>query len=191
MNFPTSRGSFGRVESRTLDELKYRITHPARPNGRFIVEAIIKVENGVRFLCETWPNRPSEVLLYHRCAQYGEFSKRPYLCAQATDDSTQDCVLALYYDYCRRSSLDATQLMVEAYPGGESADQWSAVTWRRILDGAEWQRTQFPETWTNPVILGLLLSLKGQRRAHLASALARAIDLRDGPPTLRNEGEPS
>jgi hypothetical protein len=191
MALPTFRNPLGRVESRTLSELKYRITHPARPNGRFIIDAVIQVGNGVRFLCDTWPTRPSETLIYHRCAHYGEFSKRPYVCGQATDDSTQDCVLALYYDYCRRQSLDATRLLVQAYPGGESAEQWSPVTWRRILDGAQWHGTEFPDVWTSAAILDLLVSLKGQQRSHLAVALAEAIGLRNVPRLLGDEGEAS
>jgi hypothetical protein len=191
MPSPPIRNPLGRVESQTREGLKYRITHPARPNGRFIVDVVVKVDNGVRFLCETWPSRPSEALMYHRCVQYGEFSKRPYTCGQATDDSTQDCVLGLYYDYCRRTSLDATSLLVQAYPGGENAELWSPVTWRRILDAARWQSTEFPDHWSSAAILGLLLSLKGQHRTHLAVALAEAIGLRNAPPILGNEGEPS
>jgi hypothetical protein len=191
MPSPTFRSPLGRVESHTLGDLKYRITHPVRPDGRFIIDAVLKVGDGVRFLCETWPNRPSEPLIYHRCVQYGEFSKRPYVCGQATDDSTQDCVLALYYDYCRRQSLDATSLLVQAYPGGESAERWSPVAWRRILDAAKWHRTEFPDLWTSAPTLDLLQSLKDQHRSHLAVALAEAIGLRTVARILRDEGEPS
>jgi len=54
---------FGRVETRTRDDLKYRITHPTLPSGQFIVEVIFRVEGGVRFLCETWATRPTELLM--------------------------------------------------------------------------------------------------------------------------------
>jgi hypothetical protein len=183
----TTPNRFGRVETRTRDDLKYRITHPALPSGQFIVEVILRVEGGVRFLCESWGTRPTELLMTHRCVQYGEFSRRPYTPAQLPDDSTQECVLALYYDYCRRSNLDASQLMAKAYPGGESAEDWSALRWRRILESAEWHQTRFPETWTTAAVLGLLLSLKGQKRLHLATTLAETIGLRNIPRILLTE----
>jgi hypothetical protein len=191
MPAPPIRNPLGRVESQTREGLKFRITHPARLNGRFIIDVIVKLDNGVRFLCETWPSRPSDALMYHRCVQYGEFSRRPYACGQATDDSTQDCVLALYYDCCRRRCLDATSLLMQAYPGAESAEQWSPVTWRRILDAAKWHRTEFPDIWASKPTLDLLQSLKDQHRSHLAVALAEAIGLRTVARILRDEGDPS
>ena len=187
MTTPTSSTRFGRVEERTRDDLKYRIVHPALPSGEFIVEVILRVEGGVRFLCEAWKTRPTELLMIHRCVKYGEFSRRPYATAQPTDDSTQECVLALYYDYCRRSKLDASHLMAKAYPGGESVEDWSALRWRRILESAQWHQTKFPEGWTTAEVLGLLLSLKGQRRLHLATTLAETIGLRKVPRILLTE----
>jgi hypothetical protein len=178
MTTPPSRNSFGQVESHTSEALKYRITHPAKRNGLFIIDSIIKVESGVRFLCETWPSRPPETLIVHRCAQHGEFSKRPFVCSQPTDDSTVKCVLALYYDYCRRSKLDAAQLMATAYPGGESVEDWSPLRWRRILESAQWHGTSFPKPWSTGETLGLLLALKGQKLLHLAKTLAYALNLR-------------
>jgi len=190
MTTPPSRTSFGQVESHTSDILKYRITHPSKGNGRFIIDSIIKVESGVRFLCETWPTRPPELLIVHRCAQHGEFSKRPFSCSQPTDDSTQDCVLALYYDYCRRSKLDASQLMATAYPGGENAEDWTPLRWRRVLESAQWHGTTFPEIWSDGDILLLLFSLKGQKRLHLANTLAHVLGLPNTDRFLPNE-EPS
>jgi hypothetical protein len=190
MTPPPSRFYFGQVETLTSDVVKYHITHPAKRNGLFIIDSIIKVESGVRFLCEPWRTRPSEALIVHRCAQHGEFSKRPYTCTQPTDDSTQDCVLALYYDYCRRSNLDASQLMAAAYPGGEIIEDWPPLRWRRLLESAQWHGTIFPSTWTSAEGLGLLLALKGQKRLHLAKALAHAINLRNADRVLLLE-EPS
>lgn len=167
----------GRVESFINDELMYLITHPGPRQVEFIIEAIVKVEGGVRFLCESLPSRPNAGLIFYRCNKYGEFSARPYLVGQAADDSTLSCVLGLYYDFCRRNGLNATKVMVRAYPEGERAESWDAVSWRTVLDAAQWQGTRFPDTWTREAILGLMISLRSQRRTHLAAVLAEQLNL--------------
>jgi hypothetical protein len=191
MNPPEFRPYSGRVETRTLHDLKYRITHSARADGVFIIDAAIRLHNGVRFLCESWPSRPSEALLFHRCLQYGEFSARPYLIGQAADDSTLECVLALYYDCCRRTGIDATELMVRSYPGGEGAEDWTDVDWRKILDASEWHGTVFPASWGTDELIGLLMSLTSQKRVQLAAKLEQAIALRNLPRLPSGQGEPS
>jgi hypothetical protein len=177
MNPPNLGAHAVRIETRVDGDFCYRITHPARADGPFIIDASVKTGNGVRFLCESRPERPIEALIFHRCVQYGECSARPYLLGQAADDSTLPCVLGLYYDYCRRHGLNATELMMRAYPGGESPEHWDAVEWRKILDAADWQGTTFPDLWTSAAVLGLLISLKSQRRGHLAAVLATALNL--------------
>src|SRR5262249_39627901 len=145
----------------------------------YIVDSVVKEEQGVRFLCESTPQRPQIELIYHRCLKFGEFSARPYLLGQAADDSTLACVLGLYYDLCRCHALNAAKLMRRAYPGDEAAGQWDAVAWRRVLDVAQWQETRFPNSWTPEAILGLLVSLRSQRRTHLARVLAQRLGMFD------------
>src|SRR5258707_9144264 len=107
----------------------------------------------------------------HLCLQHGKFWAGPYVLGQATDNSTYMCVMALFYDFCRRSGLDGTELLVKAYPLSEMADQWDAVTWSRVLYGAEWQGTIFPTAWTNDAAIGLFLSLIDQKRQRAPARL--------------------
>jgi hypothetical protein len=186
MSGPELPASLRRVESVMNEDLLYDLTYPQTDGGPFIVDAILKVQHGVRFLCESWPERPIPALITHRCARYGEFSARPYLLGQATDDSTLHCVLGLFYDFCRRHTLDATQLTLRAYPGGEGAAHWDTASWRRVLDLAQWQGTRFPDTWTSQATLGLLLSLRSQGRIHLAQVLAEQLNLVPLRPPDRN-----
>lgn len=182
MKPPNASRPSGRVDSHMGADLMYRITHPVRADGLFIIDASVKVGNGVRFLCESRSERPSPESIFHRCVQYGEFSARPYLVGQAADDSTLSCVLGLYYDYCRRSGRNATELLVRAYSGGEVPEDWNAIAWRKVLDAAQWHGTTFPGIWTSAAILGLLISLRSQRRTHLAAVLAAALNLPEVPP---------
>ena len=186
MSPPTLRTPLGQVESVVKDDFRYRLTHPATDGGDFIIDAIVKVENGVCYRCESRHERPSPELIVYRCVEYGEFSARPYLLGQAADHSTLNCVLGLYYDFCRRSSLKATELMVRAYPGGEATEEWDALAWRTVLDAAQWQGTTFPETWTKDAILGLLVSLWDQGRTHLAALLSMELNL-PSVPTIEGE----
>jgi hypothetical protein len=175
----------GRVEFFMHGELMYNITHPTAQQDQFILDAAVKVEGGVRFLCESRADRPNAALILYRCNTYGEFSARPYHLGQAADDSTLQCVLALYYDFCRRNSLNPTKLMLRAYPQGERAEDWDALAWRTALDAAHWHDTRFPQAWTPDAILGLLISLRSQHRTHLAAILAEQLNL---PNTAKGQG---
>ena len=176
MNSPGSRPH---VETVIQGELICRITHPGSDKDRFTIDTVMRVTHGVQFLRETLPDRPDMQVIFLRCMNYGEFSARPYHPGQATDDSTLNCVLALYYDLCRRKSLNATELMVSAHPEIEFADHWVAVTWRKVLDAAHWQGTHFPDTWSDDAILRLLISLRSQGRTQLARRLAAQLNLQE------------
>jgi len=177
MNSSMFRRPTGPVESLVTEVLTYRLTHPATAGDLFILDAMVKVDNGVCFLCDSLRARPSTELVVYQCIEYGEFSARPYLLGQAADRSTLNCVLGLYYDFCRRNSLNATELLVRAYPGHELAKDWDAVAWRTVLDAAQWQGTIFPDTWTEDAIQGLLVSLWDQGRTHLAAVLSLQLNL--------------
>jgi hypothetical protein len=169
------RPLLGRTECHTSTCLQYCITAPVRSNGKFVLEAMVKVPEGVRFLCELRSERPHVTELMRHCLDNGQFSARPYLLGQATDDSTADCVMALYEDCCRRHGLDATELLVRTYPGWETTEAWSADAWKRVRELAEWQETTFPVEWTTDCLIGLLMSLNGQHRTQLARTLEIAI----------------
>lgn len=175
------RPLLGRTECHTTTCLQYSVTEPIWSNGKFVLEVIVKVPEGVRFLCELRSEHPQVPELIRRCLDHGQFSARPYLLGQATDDSTADCVMALYEDCCRRHGLDATELLVRAYPGWETTEVWSAEAWKRVRASAEWQETTFPVEWTTDCLIGLLISLHGQHRKQLAHALEIAISASVAP----------
>jgi hypothetical protein len=187
MNTPPYSNPQRYARSETFD-LKCSVHSSAAGDGRFVYDAVLKVENGVKFLCELWPERPSEALMADRCAQHGTFSPRPYRAGQMTDDSTPDCVLALYYHYCRSSAIDATALLVRTYPGWETPDKWTDAAWRTVLESADWHGTAVPSRWTGDGVIGLLLSLATQGHRELAETLTREILLRRPTPET---GEPS
>ena len=165
----------GPTECHTTTCLKYWIRALNRTHHRFVVEALVKVPGGVRFLTELRQEPPEAHELIRRCLENGEFSARPYLLGQTTDDSTADCVMALYEDCCRRRGLDPSELLVRTYPGWEKRDAWLAATWTRIRDSAQWQETTFPAEWTSDCLIGLLMSLTGQHRPELATILASVL----------------
>jgi hypothetical protein len=180
----------GRTECNTTQWLSYRLMHPAEAEGPFVIDAVLKVHDGIRHFYGPWPERPSDERMVLLCLRFGEFSARPYSAGQAADESTHVCVLALFYDLCRRKGLDATALMVQAYPGNETTDRWSDVTWRQYLDAADWQRTIFPTTWTEDAVIGLLMSLNGQQRQPLGTRLEQEMQARAVLPLPSGEGEP-
>jgi hypothetical protein len=165
----------------TTFDLKFSVHSSIAGDGRFIYDVVLKVENGVKFLCELWPECPSADLMALRCSQYGSFSPRPYVAGQMTDDSTPDCVLALYHHYCRSSAIDPTALLVRTYPGWETPQKWTDEVWGRVLRSANWHGTAVPETWTGDGIIGLLLSLTTQGRRALAETLTQEVLLRLPP----------
>lgn len=165
----------GHTECYTTTCLKYWLSALHRTRHRFVVEALVKVPGGVRFLCELRREPPEVHELIRRCLEHGEFSARPYLLGQTTNDSTADCVMALYEDCCRRRGLNATELLARTYPGWEQREAWPADTWKRIRVSAQWQETTFPVEWTSDCVIGLLMSLTGQHRPQLANTLASEL----------------
>ena len=176
MDAPDTRSAIRRdCLSWTRSELKYTLYFPANDEESFIFTAILKVPNGVKFICEPWKDRPNEHMIAVRCAAHGQFSPRPYWAGQETDDSTLDCVLALFHSYCGGSGVDPTRLIARAYPGMEVDEKWSPDGWRQTLDAAEWHGTSIPKEWTISSVIGLIASLRHQKLTALAQALADEI----------------
>ena len=153
----------------------HRLPSGERP---FIYEAAIKVPGGIVFLCERWHERPTESMMAERCARFGLFSRRPYYAGQATDDSTIDCVFALYYAYCQSLGVNPTELLARTYPGWETPEKWDGKLWGFILEASRWHGTPIPDAWETDTAIGLVMSLCGQHRAELAETLTQEILLR-------------
>jgi len=173
------RSVLSRTDSYTTAELRYRVTHLGHLGSKLVIESIAKVPHGVRHYCELFEAKPSEATILQSCLTRGDFSARPYVLGQAADDSTLDSVLALYRDCCHRRGVDPTALLVRTYPGWETPEKWNGGLWSSIQEGAAWNGTLYPTVWTTDSVLGLLMSLTGQHRSHLASALADALQAAD------------
>lgn len=161
-------------------DLQYTVS-PTRVDSqrRLLYRAALKAEGGVLYFCELWDEAPGDQLMAQRCAQFGVLSRRPYLAGQTTDDSTGDCVWALYHSCCRSIRVDPTALLTRTYPGWESPDDWTETAWQSVLDSAQWQGITVPSRTTDGVI-GLLMSLCGQGRRQLAESLTQEIVLGSG-----------
>jgi hypothetical protein len=177
MNTPRYSNPQRYARSDTFD-LKFSCHRSLVGSNLFIYSVTLKIDNGVKFWCEFWHEQPSEALMAQRCSQFGQFSMRPYLAGQVTDESTSDCVLALYYNYCRSASIDPTALLARTYPGWETAEEWTDSAWRSLLVSAAWHRTTIPAQWAVDGVIGLLLSLTTQGRRALAETLTQEILLR-------------
>jgi hypothetical protein len=165
------------ARSETFD-LKFSFHSHLGGDGQYIYDVALKVEHGVKFLSELWPERPTEALMARRCAQYGRYSSRPYVAGQVTDVSTGDCVLALYHHCCRSYAIDPTGLLIRTYPDKESPMRWTHDAWHRVLQSADWHGTAMPKCWGGDAVIGLLLSLTGQDRGALAETLTQELLLR-------------
>jgi hypothetical protein len=162
-------------ESITLAHLKYNVHLPTREGEKFLTEAVLKVDQGIKYLTQFWVDRPTDAQIARECERYGEFSARPYQIGQVTDASTFECVLALYHAYCQARSIDATQLLVDAYPGWESREKWTVDAWNSVLQCAEWHGVSYPEHWNNAAVLELLAILSNQNLLVLAEGVVQEI----------------
>jgi hypothetical protein len=160
--------------------LRYRMIAPRWTGAQYIAFATVKVPGGVRFLTCSWWMAPDETLLIARCLRDGQLSMRPYVVGQATDDSTIDCVMALYHDLCVSYGLDATDLLLRSDPAWARRERWAQYDWDRFRRIADFEGTLFPLTWTDDAILGLMMSLENQGLPALATSLGHALKARRG-----------
>lgn len=85
------------------------------------------------------------------------FSRRPYKLRQGCDGTIDDCVHALFIDFCRSYNLDPLLLYAEAYPNNGSDYVLEAQA--RILENAEKQGVEYPKVWNKNAFEGLCESL--------------------------------
>ena len=87
---------------------------------------------------------------------FHQYSPRPYVLGQPCDGTIENCVFALFYDYCGAKGLDPTDLCRQAYPDRElpSAAEREACSRRAMAEGVA-----FPIAWDDQAFQGLLESL--------------------------------
>lgn len=89
-----------------------------------------------------------------RC--FHAFSQRPYILGQACDGTIENCVVALFYDYCKAKGLNPAALYKDAYPEREpsSLDERNATTRLAMAEGV-----CFPLRWDQSAFNWLIVSL--------------------------------
>ena len=179
--------AFNRVQSHqasettVLPDLRFTVHFPVPDDNRYLTEAAIKVKAGVKYITQFWFDRPTEQQIARECSQHGHFSPRPFHLGIPTDESTFECVLALFYQFCCAFEIDATAVLVKAYPDRESAHKWTKVAWERVVDCAKWHGTIVPDEWRSTDIQALLACISSQGHLDLAEVLAQELCLDRSP----------
>lgn len=101
-----------------------------------------------------------------RC--FHAFSQRPYVLGQACDGTIENCVFALFYDYCEAKGLHPAALYRDAYPEQEpnTESERRATTRLALAEGV-----CFPHLWDAKAFESLLESLREINNHSLASVL--------------------
>jgi len=114
-----------------------------------------KVEGGVYHLVyeviETVDQEELKELL-RKIDEIGVFSPRPYKLRQPCDGSIDYCVIALFFDFCKRKRINWKELYRKAYPDDYIDEIF-------IKEMAEWQGVEYPKIWNEKAFDGLIESL--------------------------------
>ena len=86
-------------------------------------------------------------------------SKRPYELGQACDGTIDDCVHALYQDFCRTMKINARYLYYQAYPEAQKDGSYSEEIMAQTKERANKEGVKYPIIWNKQAYLGLLESL--------------------------------
>ena len=87
------------------------------------------------------------------------FSKRPYQLGQACDGTIDDCVHALFIDFCADLNLKPRELYFQAYPEAEKDGSYTPEIISELKIRANQEGVQYPTNWNKQAYLGLLESL--------------------------------
>jgi len=101
-----------------------------------------------------------------RC--FHQFSPRPYVLGQSCDGTIDQCVFALFYDFCARRKRDPAALYRQAYADSEPA---TAKERADTLRQAMAEGVAFPMKWDKQAFDGLLESLAEINNHSLSQAL--------------------
>ena len=99
---------------------------------------------------------------------FHQYSPRPYVLGQPCDGTIENCVFALFYDYCKVKGLDPAALYRQAYSDREpsSEAEREACIRRAMAEGVA-----FPLAWYDEAFKGLLDSLSEINHHSLVSIL--------------------
>ena len=144
--------------------------------GIYLVDAYLKVEGGIRYLCRNYEDCPNlETILWS--LRSAVFSPRPYQLAQSGDGSINSCVMSLFWDFCQRQGLDAVALYRIAYRQ-HYGEKYQDPNFEQIIRMASWEGVAYPQRWDQTSRQGLIKSLDEINEQQLA-ALLEDLELKE------------
>lgn len=83
------------------------------------------------------------------------FSSRPYKLGQSCDGTIEECVFALYYDFCKQKKLNSVDIYNKVYSDNKLTDE----ELKRCYHIALKEGITIPSIWNKEEFAGLLESL--------------------------------
>ena len=117
----------------------------------YLADGLLKAEGGVRHLVMRY--RRYDLAQVMKDLNEGHFSPRPYVLGQACDGSIDDCVHALFFNFCSRKGIDPVAMYMMAYPENNTPN------YGEVLKPAEWEGVKYPKRWDKKAFAGLIESL--------------------------------
>ena len=117
----------------------------------YLADGLLKAEGGVRHLVMRY--RRYDLAQVMKDLNEGHFSPRPYVLGQACDGSIDDCVHALFFNFCSKRGIDPVATYKMAYPEEDPPD------YSEVLKSAEWEGVKYPKRWDKKAFAGLIESL--------------------------------
>ena len=138
----------------------------------FVFEGFLKVVGGVKHVVNRFDNNPTMEEMLSLLESRGLVSPRPYQPGQFCDGSITSCVMALFYDFCKRYGLNAAGVHATAYPD-RAEPNWEEQY--LTMSFADWQGVAYPRIWTLEHFVRLLDSLNAVNRHSLSNELEEAV----------------
>ena len=121
---------------------------------------VVRVEKGIRSL-----------MFINGELTMDTFSKRPYTLGQSCDGTIDNCVHALFIDFCRQLDLDPEEIYYEAYPEAKKESSYDLENQTNTTDKANKEGVEYPKVWNKQAYLGLLESLTEINNHSLVSVI--------------------
>lgn len=142
--------------------------------AEWLVQVFVRVSGGVYHLVARYSGeQPSLDFLRHEARRRSCLSKRPYRLGQSCDGSIEACVMALFFNFCAMRNVDAAELRRAARP---NRPELTAQEIAAIKEQADWEGTDYPRTWDDNAMRGLVESLHAINAHALAYAVENTMD---------------
>lgn len=148
---------------------RHRLIAPKR--GGFQSECVFKVPGGIQYARTHWKIQPTRKDMFAQCQHQGIYSRRPYVLAHGTDNSTHYCVLTHYAVFCDAVGLDAARLFGEA-GNDEPYFLWTPTDPQKLAELARWEGSETVPQWDVQARKSLFLALMKMDQVGLARVMA-------------------